>query len=544
VNVPPPQPVATVLAVVPTPMGPMPREPPPVSRTPLPGAAMVDAHDPSTLRGPQHAYAPGVSSALPPPTSPVRRSIPSLDEESEAMRMRMRSAYDAEAYSMPRRRKVGGWIVGLVLLAGVGIVGWVVAKPYLAARQANGAAAALDPKTQAFLSDGEKAMADGNLDLAQENFDKASALAEKDPKVLLAEARLAAARADVPWLKLRVLQPDQTDEQRATKQQLDDRLPKLRKAVDDALAAAPDEPAAIRSKIDALRIAGEREAARGFVSRVIGQATQPETAYVLAALDLAETEPLWPTVLERLRLAASGEGNAGRARAALVYGLARSGDVVGAKAELGKLEALTRPYPLLSYLRVFVDKSKARPLGDGGAAAASGTPLASVSSLPMQGLPGGASDTRVPADSRVALAMAAHAERGGNLARARELYETVVARNPSDSEALSGLGDVSRAQGDLQGAIADYKRALTVNPSYLPALIGLADSCWAGGDRGTAIATYKQIVDRFPEGTYPGYVKQRAEGGAAPTPSATATATPTATATATSTAAPAATTTD
>ena len=57
---------------------------------------------------------------------------------------------------------------------------------------------------------------------------------------------------------------------------------------------------------------------------------------MLAALDLAEPEPLWTTVIDRLRLAAAGEGNAGRARAALVYALAKSGDARGAKAELGE----------------------------------------------------------------------------------------------------------------------------------------------------------------------------------------------------------------
>jgi hypothetical protein len=533
--------VAPVLAALPTPghammpdSQPSPRTPPPpprVSASPRAVEAPRAVEPPRTFGAPrlERADMPEMSSPLPPPTVPMRRSIPSIDEDAMSARMQMPSSADADVYSVPRRRKVGGWIVAFVLLAGVGVVGWVVGKPYLAARYATTAAPVLDPRAQAFLGDGEKAMSDGNLELAQENFDKASALAEKDPKVLLDEARLAAARADVPWLKLRVLQSDQTDEQRATKQQLDDRLPKLRTAADAALAAAPDEPAAIRAKIDALRIAGERDAARGFVSKVIGNATQPETAYVLAALDLAEAEPLWPTALDRLRLAAAGEGNAGRARAALVYGLARSGDAAGAKAELAKLEALTRPYPLLSYLRIFVDKSKAKALGDGGASDASAVASASASANAWQlpGAAGGGPDTTVPADSRLALSMAAQAQRSGNAARARELYETVIARNPSDSEALSGLGDVARTQGDLQGAISNYKRALAVNPSYLPALLGLADTSWAMGDRGTALATYKQIVDRFPEGTYPAYVKQRAEGGAAPTPSATSTATST-----------------
>ncbi|HEX3345804.1 MAG TPA: tetratricopeptide repeat protein, partial [Polyangiaceae bacterium] len=104
--------------------------------------------------------------------------------------------------------------------------------------------------------------------------------------------------------------------------------------------------------------------------------------------------------------------------------------------------------------------------------------------------------------------------------RARQIYEALVSRNPSDSEALSGLGDVDRAQGNASGAISAYRRALAVNPSYLPALLGVADTEWASGDRGSAQRAYKDIEERFPEGTYPAYVKQRAEPSA---PAATAT---------------------
>ena len=33
------------------------------------------------------------------------------------------------------------------------------------------------------------------------------------------------------------------------------------------------------------------------------------------------------------------------------------------------------------------------------------------------------------------------------------------------------------------------------------------------GDRATAIKTYKDIVDRYPEGSYPARIKQRIEAG-------------------------------
>ncbi|HEX3343643.1 MAG TPA: zinc-ribbon domain-containing protein, partial [Polyangiaceae bacterium] len=344
--------------------------------------------DPVTIRRPAPTPAPPpvqleTSSPLPPPTNPIRPPLPTGDDELPGMRAWQPSSLE-ESYSLPRRRRVGGWVVAFVLLLAVGVGAWVVARPYLAARQTV-AVTRLDPRAQSFVADGEKAMGDGNLELSQESFDKASALAEHDPRVLLDEARVAAAKADVPWLALRLLPPTATDELRTTKAQLADRMPRVKKAAEDASTAAPDDLAALRAKVDALRLVGERDAARSYVPKIGAQASQPETAYVLAALDLAESDPLWTTVIDRLRLAAAGEGNAGRARAALVYALAKSGDVVGAKAELAKLDALTRPYPLLPQLHAFVDRAPAKASVDGGAAAS--VPHIDVSALPTQAPP-------------------------------------------------------------------------------------------------------------------------------------------------------------
>jgi predicted Zn finger-like uncharacterized protein len=514
--------------------GSFPRVPdePPTQRRPVgtPAAPMVE-----------------VSSPLPPPTVPVRqRRISYADDDVPQGRPSLHSAAE---YSVPGRRRVGGWIVAFVLMGAVGVVGWVVAKPYLAPRPAP-TTAALDPRAQGFVNDGERAMGDGNLDAAQQAFDKASALAERDPRVLVDEARVAAAKADVPWLKTKLLPPDAKDDARATKADLADRVSRARKAADDAVAVSPDDPTAIRARIDALRLAGDLDVARKDVSRIASQASQAETAYVLAALDLAEPVPLWTTVIDRLRLAAAGEGNAGRARAALVYALAQSGDVASAKTELAKLDALTRPYPLLPSLHAFGDHAPAKAaLGDGGVAA--NVPHVDVSALPLQpaapgavaaaggggGGPSGDGDEPIPGETGGAMKAAQNAIRKGDWNRARSIYEALVARNPSDSEALSGLGDVARAQGDSSGAISAYRRALGVNPSYLPALLGVADTQWASGDHGGALKGYRDIVDRFPEGAYPAYVKTRTEAAAAPTattlvttPSATIVVAPSATA--------------
>jgi tetratricopeptide (TPR) repeat protein len=472
-------------------------------------------------------------SALPPPTVPVRvptrGSYSSVDDEGE----------------LPGRpRRLGGWLVALVLVVGAGVIGFAVAKPYLDARSGpRSAAMALDPRAAQLLSDGERALSGGDLEGANDAFTKASALAERDPRVLVDLAKLANARADVPWLRVLVLPDaaDTADDQRATKAQLAELGARARKAADDANGAAPDQPSAILAKIDALRITGDSASARALVAKVIQGASQPETAYALAALDLAEPEPLWPMVIERLRLAAAGEGDAGRARAALVYALARSGDPSGAKSELDRLAGLSRPYPLVGPLRAYVAKAH-----DGGKDAGAARASVEVSTLPHAGARtggggggaggggGGGGGGKVtyagPNDPRFLLAQAESAKSSHDYDRARALYSSALAQNASDSEALAGLGDVDHAAHDLPAAATYYKRALGVNPVYLPALVGLGDVEWESGDRDEAQRTYRDIMDRFPEGTYPARIRQRTNesSGASPTPAAPA-ATPAAT---------------
>jgi predicted Zn finger-like uncharacterized protein len=445
------------------------------------------------------------ATSLPPPTRPVRRA-PTEDETDS---FRQSAPLFDEPYSARRRGRVGGWVVALTLLLAVGVVGWAMAKPYLVAHE-TAPAAQLDPRAQAFLAQGESALVDGHIETAQEAFDKASALAERDPRVLLDEARLSAAKADVPWLKLRLLAPDDVDDIRTTKAQLDEIVVRARRQADDALAAAPQDPAAIRAKVDALRLSGDRDAARALVAKMGGPTGAAETDYVLAALDLAETSPLWATAIDRLRSAAAAEGNAGRARAALTYALAKSGDAASARAELVKLQALSRPYPLLPSLHAYVDRAAGPPVTEpapGPLATARPSALrAAVSVAATDANPGAG-------DPRVAMQAAGTAIKRGDFARARALYQGIVDRNPNDSEAVAGLGDIARLQGDPVGAIAAYKRAIAINPSYLPALLGVADTEWARGDHAAAAKAYGDIVDRFPEGTYPPYAAQRAESG-------------------------------
>jgi predicted Zn finger-like uncharacterized protein len=515
---PPPVPrAARDSASIPPPLPDRARRPPPTPTPSIERARLVDDEpDRSSVSRSERAIE--VSSPLPPPTPPVMRSLlAEIEDERDRVRGPSASIPDGPDGPVHKRRSVGGFIVAAVVVGCVLMLGAVWAQKNLGVTlgaKPQPTTPAPDPKVAGMLTTGEKALADGDLDQAKESFDKASVLAERDPRVLLDLARLAAARADIVWLKSRLLPADATDEHRITRDALSDLAAKARKAADDAMAVSADDPAAIRAKIDALRISGDRDGARQLVARVASSASQPESAYVLAALDLAEVEPLWSTVLERLRAAAGVETGPGRARAALVYALARSGDGAGAKAEVERLVAMPKAHPLLPLLRSFADKAKSPAAKlDGGVEG--GTIAMGVDAGPVVVAPGpgGPQPVGLPSDPRELVRQAEKARAKGEYDRARTLYSAALDKNSNDSEALSGLAAISYAQHDLAGARASYKRVLAINPNYMPALIGLGDVDWDSGDKASAIKTYKDIVDRYPEGSYPARIKQRIDGG-------------------------------
>jgi predicted Zn finger-like uncharacterized protein len=448
----------------------------------------------------------GGNRTSPLPLPPLRRVVDGEPEDSRA------------SYLPRERRPVGGYVIALAVLVGVGMLGTIWARDNLGKLGGKAAATAtvqVDPRIAVFLGTGEQALMDGNLELAKESFDKASVVAEKDARVLLGVARLAAARADVVWLQARLVPADATEEPRVLRERLAELGQASRRAADEAIAVASEDPAALRTKIDALRIMGDRAAARALVAKLGGSAAQPETAYVLAALDLAETEPLWPSVIERLRNAAASEAGPGRGRAALVYAFARAGDLAAARTELDRLAGMTRQHPLVPPLRAFLERSRASaPIVKADAGA--GDPRIAGGG----GAPGGGGGT--PGDPRQLVAQAEAARAKGEYERARGLYAAAIDKNPSDSEALHGLAAIAHAQRDLAGAKASYRRVLAINPSYLPSLIGLADVDWDSGDRSAALKAYKEIIDRFPPGTYPARIQVRLDaasgGGDKPAP--------------------------
>ncbi len=423
-------------------------------------------------------------------------------------------------YEGPRKNNAARVVVTLIVLAGLVLLAWVAEKRFhvvewVEAEVAHGGSTGEpDPRVAPLLAEGERALVAGDVDAAQTAFDKASVLAGTDPHVDLDLARVAAAKGDVAWLKLRILPPDATDEIRVANADLGRYAALSVRASQDALSAKPDDPQALTAKINALRLAGETDAARANVVAVFGRASDPETAYVLALLEMTQTPPPWASVLDRLRLAAAAEWSSGRAHAALLYALTKSGDLAAARGEMVKLDALPRPYPCLANLRALLVAATPPPPAatdthDAGAPDAA-PDAARAPKAASQGASDDESSDTTPAGPLLAAnqAMGVH-----DYGRAEQIYQAILTSQPNDSQALSGLGDIARARGDTQGAISAYRRAVSVNPSYLPALLGLADTQWFGGDKAAAVSGYKNIEEHFPEGTYPEYVKGRVGGG-------------------------------
>ena len=282
------------------------------------------------------------------------------------------------------------WIVGVVLVGATALVAATVGRKYFVAPQpAQTSAPAVDDNVTKLVDAGDKLLREGDLDAAKEKYDKASAFAESDPTVVARLAHLAVVRADQPWLKVRLLPSGA--EQSVALAELASATEKMKRAVDAAQRLSPNDAAVRRYRVDALRIAGDRAGARALVAEMNAAGKTTEDDLSLAALDLAEEKPAWPTVIERLRSAVAVDGNLGRARAMLVYALASSGDLVGAKAEHERLKGQSPPHPLTLPLLDFIKSVESARGATSGSPAVSSAPKSAGNAPPASAGSGGGS---------------------------------------------------------------------------------------------------------------------------------------------------------
>ncbi|MGC4087561.1 MAG: zinc-ribbon domain-containing protein [Polyangiaceae bacterium] len=455
--------------------------------------------------------APPISPELMPASSPFasgpisagRRDLRSYDELTH------------EEIHEHGRRARSRWIAAFVIAGVTTLFAVTVGRRYLLESASSGAQpnSASSARVAELLREGNRLLGEGDVEGASEQLLRASALAEKDRSVLAALAQLETLRADATWLKLRLLDPNLTDVVQGTHRELGRRVGKARIAADAAFAVAPEDMVVLRARVDTLRLSGDADKAREWIKPIAANGSDPQNAYVLAALDLSDPNPGWESLIDRLRIAVSGERSAGRAHAALVYALARSGKLSEAETELSKLEA-NQSALLLDELRGFLKRHSQKV--DAGVAA----PVAMVDPGKLGKLdttqveePRAAASARgalnpsvdsakaSSGDFRKQLTDAGKALAKGDLSQAESLYQKVLNEQPNATEALAGLADVARRRNDPSSAAKLYDRVLANNPGYLPALMARGDQEWAAGNRDAAVGFYRRVVDHSGAGS-------------------------------------------
>src|SRR5262245_36868093 len=88
--------------------------------------------------------------------------------------------------------------------------------------------------------------------------------------------------------------------------------------------------------------------------------------------------------------------------------------------------------------------------------------------------------------------------RTGNLLRAREECEEVVAQDPDNLDALGLLAGVDTALGRDEDAIATYERILTRDPDVQEAYLYLGALYGKRGQIDQAVATLRRLISRNP----------------------------------------------
>jgi predicted Zn finger-like uncharacterized protein len=460
-----------------------------------------------------------------PVSSPRAAPLPAPPPVSTREHLQSYDELPPDDHSDPARRARSRWIAGVVFVGVVGLLGATLGRQYLVRLSTGGKAepAKRDERTASLLQESARLVDQADYDAAASERAKARALGPRDPGVLAGLARLETARADLSWLELRLLDPTDKGRVAATTRELGERAAKAREASDAAFAVAADDPTVIRARVDAMRIAGEEAKAREWIAPIAANASDPQNAYVLAALDLSEAAPAFGTVIDRLRAAAVSEHEAVRARGALIYALVRAGRVVEAETELAKVTAAEHPHPLARELEAFVARfSTPLDAGVDGSATAAPAPATRATAPVIAAEKAPASAESKPAgDFRARLVQGARALQSGDVELAYSLYQSVVGEQPNNTEALSGLADVARRRGDSGTATRLYARVLDINPSYVPALMAYGDAKWAAGEKQVALTYYKRVLEQSGPSTDYGQraqarIKQVENAGSAP----------------------------
>jgi predicted Zn finger-like uncharacterized protein len=441
---------------------------------------------------------------------------------------------DGDPESM-RKGAGSRWIVAVVVLGALVLIGGTVGREYILGFVAPSAEAPkVDERVPVLLEQARQALRKGDFESATAELAKASVLGENDPRVAAEAGRLEVARVELLWGQQRInaalraakaevaqrapvrrkkteaelsaealsAERDASDE-KLLAQSFRERLAKAKAAVTTAVQRAPTSIEVVRSQVDLLRLDGQLSQARTMVGALSAQASDPDNAYSLGALDLAEGPSGYPAAIDRLRVAARSEEGLGRARPLLIYALAQT-DPAAASAELDKLVTVAPGHRALPALRALVDLAKAKLAPPEPEVVVKRPAPAPAAPAPAPAAPSSAAapaaapaprPTNNPVDfQKNTLARAAELHRDGNLDAAEGLYQAVLQRSPGNIPALSGLGDISRQRRATATAAAYYDQILKQDRNHVPTLMARGDMYWESGNRILAVALYRRAL--------------------------------------------------
>lgn len=401
------------------------------------------------------------------------------------------SGTSPSAPTTSRRAGAARWIVAVVLLGCTALAALTILPKLLAKPGSFGGQT--EARVITLLDQGDRAVSEGDLDAANEAFVKASALVDKDSRVEVRLARLAIVRADIPWLKVRMLEEADPD-LAPTRRELVLAATKAHQATERAQAALPNDPEVTRCRIDSLRLQSNVSEARKLVASLSKPTSTANDEVALALLDMTESSPAWPAIIERLSHAARSEQNLGHARSVLIYALVQTGDLTRAKAELDQLVAMPRPHPLIGALRGYIAQAE-KPVE------------------PAQGDDAGTTTEDPDAaatDDSTLLQSAIDATTNGELDKAAQLLKDLEARLPNDANVSTAGGRLALKQQDRAAAARYFEKALSVDKNQFDAMSGLADIKWDSGEKQGASILYRQIIERAgPDSPYLARAKER-----------------------------------
>jgi predicted Zn finger-like uncharacterized protein len=439
---------------------------------------------------------------------------------------------DSEVDELALRRGAGSrWIIAIVVLGALGLVAGTVGREYLLSFAApKPELPKADERVPALIERARQALAKGDFENANAELAKASVLAEGDPRIAGEYARLEVARVELLWTQRRLnaaldaaraevlaktpprrkktdaelaaealATTREASEKTLLEQNFQDRLGKAKLAVAEAVKRTPAALDVVRAQVDLARLDGQLPQARTMVGALSAQSSDPDNAYSLGALDLAEGPSGMASAIERLRVAARSEEGLGRARPLLIYALSTT-DPAAASAELDKLSTIAPAHRSLPALRAFVELQKAKlapPAPEPVVRKPAAVPAPAASPAAGAAAAGAAATaTPKPAaeSTKGTLAKAAEAHEQGDLDTAEGLYQAVLQRTPNSIPALSGLGDIARQRHANATAAAYYDQILKQDRTHVPTLMARGDMYWEAGNRILAVALYRRAL--------------------------------------------------